>query len=74
MRPRASVTKDDKINWHMTLSQLCRDISDHERIINFDESCWQVHQDDLPTWVATAAQNIRLYITGNEQTRLLSPP
>jgi hypothetical protein len=60
------------MHWMMTLSQLLCDVPDHERIINVDESCWRVRPDRLRTWARTGAQNIRLFLAGNEKNRLPS--
>jgi hypothetical protein len=64
---RPGVTDEDKQKFLNTLAQLLRDVSDHARIINVDESCWKVHHGALRTWAATASQNIALAVSENEK-------
>jgi hypothetical protein len=65
LKRRPSVRDDDRADWLTTLVQLLRDIPDHERIINIDESCWRVHPDGLQTWAATESENIRPHRQSN---------
>jgi hypothetical protein len=53
--------------WIRQLVQLLRDVPDHDRIINADESCWQVYPTALKTWAPTGSQNVQLAVNGNDK-------
>jgi hypothetical protein len=48
-------------------SAAVRDAPDDDRIINADESCWQVYPAALKTWAPTGSQNVQLAVNGNEK-------
>jgi hypothetical protein len=53
-----------------TLIQLLRDLPDHHRIVNVDQSCWRLYLHALQTWAPTGAQNILLAVDGKEKDSL----
>jgi hypothetical protein len=64
---RPTVSDDDHVNWIRALLHLLRDVPNHRRIINVDESCWRVHPDGLQTWEPTESQNIQTFCNGDEK-------
>jgi hypothetical protein len=61
------VTQENGEAWIQRLAELLRDVPDHTRIINVDESCWRVYPDALRTWAARASQNVSVCVNGNEK-------
>jgi hypothetical protein len=51
----------------LTLLHVLRDIPNHQRIINMDESCWRVHPDSLQPWAPTGSQNIQSFCNRDEK-------
>jgi hypothetical protein len=50
MKHRLRVTPQQRAAWIATLVQLLRDVTDHHRIVNVDESCGRVYPHVLQTW------------------------
>jgi hypothetical protein len=57
-------TADDA--WIGKLVQLLRNVIDHTRIINANESCWRLYRRALKTLTPTASHNVQLVVSGNE--------
>jgi hypothetical protein len=49
------------------MATLLIDVTDHNCIINVDESSWRVHPTGLRTWAHRGAQNVSLRIGGGEK-------
>jgi hypothetical protein len=67
LKRRPQVTNEQRERWIQRLGELLREVSDHIRIINVDESCWRVYPDALRTWERTGSQNVSLSVQGNEK-------
>jgi hypothetical protein len=50
LKRRPAVTDADRSRWLQTMATLLVDVTDHNRIINVDESSWRVHPTGLRTW------------------------
>jgi hypothetical protein len=67
LKRRPVVSEESKTAWVARLSTLLRDVADHTRIINVDESCWRVHPGQLQTWAPTGSQNVSVVISGSDK-------
>lgn len=67
LKRRPHVTEEAKEEWVARLCALLRDVPDHPRIINVDESCWRVYPSVLQTWAPTGSQNVSVGINGSQK-------
>jgi hypothetical protein len=67
LKRRLLVSEEEKAAWGVRMVGLLREVSDHTRIINVDESCWWVFPGALQTWAPTGSQNMRVAISGSEK-------
>jgi hypothetical protein len=67
LKRRPTARDNDRAHWIRTLLHLLRDVPNHQRIINVDESCWYVHPDGLQTCASTRSQNIQAFCNGDEK-------
>jgi hypothetical protein len=67
LKRRPVVSEESKAEWVARLAGLLRDVADHTRIINVDESCWRVHPGMIQTWAPTGSQNVSVAISGSDK-------
>jgi hypothetical protein len=67
LKRRPHVSTEERETWLTRLEQLLREVPDHTRIINVDESCRQVEPGALRTWTIRVTQNVALRLNGNQK-------
>ena len=61
---RTSANEEQNIEWEGDIGELLNTFP-RDRILNCDETSWQVFPNSLKTWAETGSQNIQIQVNGN---------
>ena len=61
---RSDSNEEQNIEWENYIGELLNTFP-RDRILNCDETSWQISPNSLKTWAETGSQNIQIHVNGN---------